>query len=142
MTSWDQRFLDLAQHVAGWSKDPSTKVGAVIVNSNRHVIGLGYNGFPRGVPDNESEMANRETKLALTIHAETNAVLNATASVSGCALYVWPFMPCSNCAGMVVNAGIARVVAPLHSSDSRWAESFERSARVFQCAGVVVDLRP
>lgn len=136
MTSWDQRFLDLAQHVAGWSKDPSTKVGAVIVDANRHVVGLGYNGFPRGVPDSPRDYDDRETKLSMTVHAEINAILNATGSVRGTTLYGWPFMPCSNCAGAVINAGIIRVVAPIHARDSKWQGSFARAEKMLLSAGV------
>ena len=68
MTRWDLRFIEMASLVASWSKDPSTKVGAVITNDKNHVVSLGFNGFPRGVEDRLN--VNRETKLARTIHAE------------------------------------------------------------------------
>ena len=86
MDNWDKRFLDLAEHVAGWSKDPSTQVGCVIVNDKRVVVGLGYNGFPRGVEDTPERLNDRPTKYLMVQHAEVNAILNgsgATALLKG-----------------------------------------------------------
>ncbi len=93
---WDYRFLQLAETVATWSKDPSTKVGSVIVDSKRRVIGLGYNGFPRRIQDLEERYSNRETKLKLVCHAERNALDNTPISVEGSTLYATLF-PCNEC---------------------------------------------
>ena len=81
LTKWDLRFLKLAHHVGQWSKDPSTKVGAVIVDAQRRVLGIGYNGFPRGVDDSPGRYHDRPTKLDMVVHAETNAIMNAVSSV-------------------------------------------------------------
>lgn len=139
MNEWDRRFLALAEHVSSWSKDPSTKVGAIIVDQNRHVVGLGYNGLPSGVVDTTRILENREMKYAMMVHAETNAIINAITSVRDCTIYIWPFMPCSRCAGVLINAGIARIVAPDVDSE-RWKESFDITRVMLDKAGVKLDL--
>ena len=91
MNKWVKRFFRLANEVATWSKDPSTKVGAVIVGENKQIISQGYNGFPRGVDDTEERYNNREIKYKMVVHAEMNAILNALyngSSVKGATLYV------------------------------------------------------
>ena len=109
-TNWDIRFLELAAHVASWSKDPKTKVGSVIVNDNNQVLSLGYNGFPRGVLDKVSRYEDRETKLLFVAHAERNALDNAFADVRGATLYT-TLCPCNECAKSIVQKGIKRVVS-------------------------------
>lgn len=135
MTDWNQRFMELAQHVAGWSKDPSTQVGAVIVNDNKQVLGLGYNGFPRGVHDCAERYNNRETKLLFVAHAERNALDNA-ASVEGATLYSTLF-PCTECAKGIIQRGIKTVVttAPYDEAQSK-RFNFETSKMMFDEAGV------
>ena len=110
MTDWDERFLNLADHVSQWSKDPRTKVGAVIVDQKKRVISLGYNGFPRGVEDTPERYDDRPTKHLFVAHAERNALDNSPMSVEGCTLYV-PLMPCSECAKSIIQRGITRVVS-------------------------------
>ena len=110
MTDWDERFLSLAHHVSQWSKDPRTKVGAVIVDQKKRVISLGYNGFPRGVEDTPERYDDRPTKHLFVAHAERNALDNSPMSVEGCTLYV-PLVPCSECAKSIIQRGIARVVS-------------------------------
>jgi hypothetical protein len=83
---WDRRFLELAQLVGSWSKDPSTKVGAVIVDAAKRVRGIGFNGFARGIADANYLLENRNAKLDRIIHAEINAVLNSSKDVDGCML--------------------------------------------------------
>ena len=109
MTDWNQRFIDLAHHVAGWSKDPSTKVGAVIVNDKKQVISMGYNGFPRGVHDCKERYNDRATKRQFVAHAERNALDNAYVDVDGATLYSTLY-PCSECAKGIIQRGIKRVV--------------------------------
>ena len=137
---WDARFLDLAEHIGTWSKDPSTKVGAVIVRPDRTVVAVGYNGFPRGTDDSPEKLEDRAAKLFRTVHAETNALLTAWGPVHGCTLYVSPLHPCANCAAMIVQAGIARVVARTSGNAARWAESFAAAREMFAEAGVEVDI--
>src|SRR5689334_23352884 len=93
---WDQRLLALAQHIAAWSKDPSTKVGAVVAGSDKTAIALGYNGFPPRIVD-DARLHDRDKKYSLIVHAEENALANARFDVRGGTLYSTHF-PCTNCA--------------------------------------------
>lgn len=109
MGMWDKRFLDLADHVGDWSKDPRTKVGAVIVDQKKRVVSLGYNGFPRGVSDRVERYMDRETKHLFVSHAERNALDNASTQLDGCTMYA-ALKPCSECAKAIIQRGIKRVV--------------------------------
>lgn len=141
MSRWDQRFLDLAQHVAGWSKDPSTQVGAVLVRE-RFVLSLGFNGFPRGVQDTPARLHNRDLKLKFTLHAEENAILTAHTDLRGGTCYTWPIQPCARCAAKLAQAGIARVVAPEPTLDhvTRWSTDFQIAETIFDECGIALDL--
>lgn len=132
---WDYRFLDLAELVGSWSKDPSSKIGAVIVDQDRRIVSTGYNGFPKGISDNEERLTDRETKYKLVVHGEMNALLFAERSVKGCTLYTTPFLPCSSCASMFIQAGIKRVVSRF-TDNPRWLESIELAKALFSEAGV------
>ncbi len=127
---WDRRFLQLAAHVAGWSKDPSTKVGAVIADGKQEVS-LGYNGFPSRTPDNPETLADRLTKYPLIVHAEMNAILKARRSVEGLTLYV-TLSPCSECAKLVAAAGIARVVTFKSDYANGLKDSIEKAKDIFR----------
>jgi dCMP deaminase len=111
MDKWDARFYDLAKHISTWSKDPSTKVGAVIVNDLKQVVGIGYNGFPRGILDSESRYSERGTKHLFVVHAERNALDNAFTDVRGCSMYITHF-PCNECMKSILQRGIKRVIVP------------------------------
>lgn len=139
---WDTRFLELAEHVATWSKDPSTKVGCVIARPDCTIASVGYNGFPRYVLDTESRLVDRQAKLAMVVHAETNAVVSAYQRLDGCTAYVHPFPPCSTCAGVLIQAGIVRVVAPAPTDAQleRWGESFGYAQIMLDEAAVKLDL--
>jgi dCMP deaminase len=136
---WDRRFIELARHISTWSKDPSTKVGAVIVDCEHRVVSVGYNGFPRGVADAEHRLNDREMKYKIVVHAERNALLFARQALTGCTIYTWPFMSCSACTGMAIQSGIVRHVAPLNDNP-RWVEDFKISDTMFAEAGVALDL--
>ena len=115
---WDRWFLGLAQYISTASKDPSTKVGAVIVDSFRRVVSVGYNGFPRGIFD-DHRLEDRTKKYELMCHAESNALDFADRrSLANCTLYTWPVPPCPRCAGRIIQNGIVRVVAPYTPTDS------------------------
>jgi len=135
MTDWNQRFLSLAEHIAQWSKDPSTQVGAVIVDPCRRIVSTGYNGLPQGVDDTDNRLHTREIKYEMIVHGEINAILFAKQDLLGSTLYTWPFMPCSRCASIVIQSGIKTVVAPLNDSP-RWKDSFQLSQTMFAEAGV------
>lgn len=142
LTKWDRRFLDLAKFVSSWSKDPSTKVGAVVARRNR-IISVGFNGFASGVEDEGIESMPRERKYLRTIHAEENAILFAGRNIYGTTIYVYPFQPCSNCASKIIQVGIKKVVVMQSEKQSskvgRWKESFNEAYSQFQEAGVVLE---
>lgn len=135
---WAYRFLELAKHVASWSKDPSTQVGAVIVRPETNtVVGMDYNGFPRGVHDHPDRYANRELKYALVVHAEANAILEAGRAAEGAEIFVWPLFTCNECAKLIIQAGIKKVVSPKPDS-TRWANSYDTAMIMYNEAGVEV----
>ena len=107
MSKWSDRFMELAEHVATWSKDPSTQVGCVIVDKQNRVVSLGFNGFPRGIKDIPARYQDKETKYLFVAHAERNALDNAPLSVEGCTLYS-PLLPCNECAKSIIQKGIKR----------------------------------
>lgn len=129
--------------VSSWSKDPSTKVGAVIVDANRRILATGYNGLPRGVEDTEERLNNREKKLPMTVHAELNAILSCTLPPVGAALYVSALPVCPACASAIIQAGIQRVVMGVPSANMgrHWMQSFRETTKVmFEEAGVSHEL--
>jgi dCMP deaminase len=131
--------LGMARHVAKLSKDPSTKVGAVIFDPKRRLVSAGYNGFARGVHDTKERLENRETKYKLVLHAEKNAIMFATAPLNGCTLVV-THPCCAQCAALVIQAGIAHVMFPQPSFEfaTRWADDLALTYQQFQEAGVTV----
>lgn len=136
MNSWDNKFIKLAQEIATWSKDPSTKVGAILVDADHNVIGTGYNGFPRGVPDDPAEYDDREIKYSKIVHGEINAILSARGNLPYAhTLYTIPFMPCCRCAGIIIQAKISNVVT-IYSDNERWKESFAITRKMFSQAQV------
>ena len=136
---WDKRFLELAKLVGSWSKDPSTQVGAVIVDDHKRIVSIGFNGFPKGVQDSEKKLLDRERKYSIIVHAEANALMFANKSVVGCTIYTYPFQPCSRCAGLIIQAGIKRVVS-IKNSDPRWEKNFNLSRQLFNEAGIILEL--
>lgn len=136
MSKWDTRFIDLAKLVAGWSKDPSTQVGAVIVDKDKRIVSTGFNGFPQGVDDESTE---REIKLLRTIHAEENALLFARRDVTGMTVYVTR-PPCARCAAKLIQSGVSRVVYPLPPIDfiERWGNEMREAQAMFSQVGTVI----
>jgi len=138
---WQARFGKLAKEIATWSKDASSQVGAVIVRPDRTIASVGFNGFPRKVCDHPHAIANRDTKLLRTIHAELNAILSAKEPLEGYSLFVWPFQPCAQCAAAIIQAGIKDVYCPYNAhldSYERWKESFQEALHMFDEAEVRV----
>jgi len=111
--SWDEYFMGIAVLSAKRSKDPQTQVGACIVNRDKKIMGIGYNGFPIGIEDKEFPWDSTgdylDTKYAYVVHAEVNAVLNSTSSLKDCTLYVTLF-PCNECAKIIIQSGIKEVI--------------------------------
>lgn len=133
--------LALAQHMAGWSKDPSTHVGAVLVDAHHRVLGVGYNGFPRGVAD-DSRLEQRDQKYDLIIHAEMNALLNSqTHDLREATLYCWPMPPCVRCMVHLIQAGLKDVVTvhPTAPLLARWGDSFRKTEQIIREVGGRID---
>ena len=141
ISKWDDRFIGMAYLVASWSKDPSTKCGAVIVDPKKRLVSMGFNGFPRGTSDDEYYYNNREEKYRRVIHAEKNAILFAKQDLTGCTLYVIPMPPCSQCAGMIIQSGITRVVTvePSLEHRQRWGADMLSTQQMFNETGVQMD---
>lgn len=134
----DLRFLNLAKEIAEWSKDPSTKVGAVVVGKKGQIVSQGYNGFPRGFDDSLKRFYDRPTKYKYIIHAEANAIYNALyngASVENCTIYIHGLPPCLECAKAIVQSGIKRVVTD-SKPDERWAKSNQDAMDIFNEANI------
>ncbi len=135
--SWDDYFMGIAHLSAMRSKDPSTQVGACIVNPQKRVVGIGYNGFPTGIDDDQfpwhASENYQESKYAYVVHAELNAILNATQKLDGCAIYVSLF-PCNECAKAIIQSGIKELVY----EDDKYAhtDAVQASKRMLQAAGV------
>ena len=144
MSKWDYRFLKMAIEVSTWSKDPKRRVGAVIADADHRVVSVGYNGFPRGVDDSPALLEDSQQKLLRTLHAEANALLFAACPVADCTAYV-TYPPCSQCAAMLIQAGIARVVTfrpgDAKEAASKWAASWEAAEQMMREAGVDLVLR-
>lgn len=103
----------MAELIAQRSKDPNTQAGSVIVDQNNIIIGLGYNGFPRSVKDEdlpwERQGSFLETKYAYVVHAEENAIYNANKSTRGCKIYSTLF-PCNECVKTIIQSGITEII--------------------------------
>jgi dCMP deaminase len=138
---WHNRFLSMAELVASWSKDPSTQVGCVIVNSDRIVIGVGYNGFPRGVCDCEERLNDRPVKYLMVQHAEANALTNAAAPVSGSTVYV-THAPCANCTGLLIQSGVKRIYTrpTPEGLAERLKDSYDASRLMLKEAGIKLEV--
>jgi len=139
---WHKRFLELAQHMSSFSKDPSTKVGAVIFDDSNRIISMGYNGLPQKVIDCEERYLNRDLKYKTIIHAEMNAILFARKDITGCSIATWPFLSCSNCTSAIIQSGIKRIIAPSLPEElkARWEKSCDLSIELYQEAQVEVIL--
>lgn len=150
MSKWDSRFLDLAKLVSSWSKDPSTKVGAVLVGSDKEILSVGYNGFPRGIADTPDRLNDRPTKYELVVHAEINSIMNAVRNginTKGATMYmlatkvvdgkVWGGAPCIRCSVETIQSGVSKIVVPrpTYMPDS-WKDSCNKGAEILKEAGV------
>ena len=135
--SWDEYFMGLAFLSAMRSKDPSTQVGACIIDEDRKIIGIGYNGFPMGSSDDDMPWGKEgdflNTKYPYVVHAELNAILNSIKSLKDSTIYVTHF-PCNECAKAIVQAGIRKVV--FYSDKHKNLDSTKASRMIFENAGV------
>lgn len=126
----DIRYMKLAKEKSTWSKDPSTKIGAIAISANNQVVlSQGYNGFPRKIKD-DYRLYIRKLKYDLIIHAEMNVIYNAVdngISLSGSTVYIYGLPPCSQCTSGLIQAGVVRVVYCNTKNDNNWNESFKLS---------------
>lgn len=136
--SWDEYFMGIAMLSAKRSKDPSTQVGACIVDKDNKVVGIGYNGFPIGCSDDnlpwdrQADTQN-QTKYPYVVHAEANAILNSTKDLHGARIYVDLF-PCNECAKLIIQSGIKEVV--FLSDKYKDSDSVKASRKMFNLSGV------
>ena len=140
---WNYRFLELAELIASWSKDPSTKTGAVVIGPDKEIRATGYNGLVRKVDDSIPERMERPTKYDFFEHAERNAVYNACltgASLKGCTMYC-TLTPCTDCARAIIQTGIKRVITYEYKQKdddpkNTWRDKLNYSAQMFKEAGI------
>lgn len=139
--SWDEYFMGVAALSAKRSKDPITQVGACIVNQEKRIVGVGYNGFPNGCSDLEfpwskgKDLPEENTKFPYVVHAEANAILNSTVQPKGATLYVTRF-PCNECAKLIIQAGIKSVIYEYEAHPESWQSLTAR--KMLAAAGVEV----
>ena len=138
LEKWYQRFLSIAELASKWSKDPNAQVGAVIVDTQGQVAAVGYNGFPKMVEDSVERYDNQEQKLEMVVHAEQNAILGAGARARNGTVYVFGKPVCARCAGSLIQAGVARIVAtePRLGTQSKWDESGRLARQMMEEARV------
>ena len=131
---WDLYYLGMAKYVSTKSKDPSTQTGAVIVRPNHSLCSIGYNGFPRRMPDTKYLYANRDEKYSRIVHCEMNALLHSREPVEGYTLYTYPFASCDRCAVHMLQAGITHYVFPSLPPDKaeRWKASLDKTLQYFK----------
>ena len=134
---WDTRFLNLARQIGTWSKDPSSKIGSLLVR-DRIILGTGYNGFPKGIEDKKKRLDDRETKYKYMIHAEMNCLYNSGHNdIMGSTLYVSGLPVCSECAKGVIQKGISTVVMEYSPKIAdKWKDSFALTSSMFDEAGI------
>ena len=142
--TWDEYFLLIADTVRQKSKDPSSKIGAVIVNKDHSVLSTGFNGFPRGINETIGARWVRPDKYKYVAHAESNAIFNACktgVALEGSTLYLLgmgpPAAPCTECAKAIIQSGIKRVVGRGYKPvPENWEGDFEFSLALLKEAGV------
>lgn len=135
--SWEEYFMGVAKLSAMRSKDPGTQVGACIVNKDLRIVGIGYNGLPQGCSDeifpwsNTGEFTN--TKYPYVVHAEANAILNATTNLKGASIYVTLF-PCNECTKLIIQSGIKEIV--YESNKYQDSKEHEAAIKMLDASGV------
>jgi len=139
---WDDRYIALVKEVSTWSKDPSSKIGSLVVSPSGSVLAQGYNGFPRGIADRVDRLENREIKYDYMVHAEMNCIYNATyngISLLNSTIYIYGLPVCHECAKAIIQVGIKRVVSiQTKTLSSKWEKSCSLALNLFKEAGVEV----
>ena len=140
MKKWADRYMKLAQVISTWSKDPSTKVGAIVVGHNGEILSQGYNGFPRKIKDTNNRLNNRSEKYKYIIHAEMNAIFNASlngVSLQNSSIYIYGLPICHECAKGIIQVGIKKVIIDKKIKDN-WQESCQIAQEMLIEAGVTI----
>ncbi len=135
-SDWNKRFMDLADFISNWSRDPSTKIGAVITDKDHRIISTGYNGFAKGVDDYAERYLDRETKYKMILHAEENAIMFAKQRLDDCEIFITKLPPCAHCAALIIQSGIKNVYMQDIEIPDRWMQSFNLTQKMFSEAGV------
>ena len=138
---WSDKYIQLAKQISTWSKDPSTKIGAVVVGDDGQILSQGFNGFPRGIKDSHERLNDRERKYKLVVHGEMNAIYNAClngVSLKNSTIYVYGLPICNECAKGIIQVGIKKVVArrPKEYNEA-WEESINGAKALFKEADVM-----
>lgn len=138
---WTLNYLSLAKTVSEWSKDPSTKIGAVAVGAKGQILAQGFNGFPRKIADTFERLNTRELKYKYVVHGEMNCIYNAAlngTSLDGADMYVYGLPVCSECAKGIIQIGIRRVFVchPILEASNKWVESGKLTSELFAEAGI------
>lgn len=138
---WHKKYMDLAKKISEWSKDPSTKVGTVIVSKEGQILAQGYNGFPRGIKDLKTRLNNRDIKLKYIVHAEMNAIYNSSfngVSLKNATLYVYGLPVCHECAKGIIQVGISTVFIQKNKENVKWKDSCDLAKKIFKEANVKI----
>ena len=136
---WMNRFIELSKVVATWSKDPSKKIGAVIVNNENKVVSMGFNGFPKHITDSEERLEDKYFKRAICLHAEENAILCAKQDLTDCTIFIYGLPPCAHCAAMIIQSGIKTVcyrVPEEYKVSDYWKDNLKIAKNLFYEASV------
>lgn len=133
---WHKRFIELSEFISKWSKDPSTKVGSVIVDKYKRIVSTGYNGLPKDIEDTKERYENRDIKYKIILHAEENAISYAKRDLTDCTLYVSGLPPCAHCASLIISSGIKQVVFKKQEIPERWIESMKLSKTILEEAKI------
>jgi len=143
MNKWAKRYMEMAEQVSSWSKDPNTKVGAVVVGSKGQILAQGYNGFPRRIRDTAARLNNREKKLQYVVHAEMNAIFNASlngVSLDGATIFIYGLPICHECAKGIIQVGIKKAVIQKQFPGMKdsWKESCSLGVKILEEANITV----
>lgn len=143
MNTWAKRYMEMAQQISTWSKDPNTKVGAVIVGNKGQILTQGYNGFPRKIKDTPARLNDRDTKLKYVVHAEMNAIFNASLNgvcLDGATIFIYGLPICHECAKGIIQVGIKKAVIQKQFPGMKdvWKESCSLGVKILEEANVTV----
>lgn len=136
MSNWPARFIELAEVISTWSKDPSSKCGTVIVSPDNRIVSVGFNGFPRHISD-DSRLDNRDIKYKMILHAEENAILFSGKRLGACSIFNYPYPPCPHCASVIIQSGIDEVCWPASTViPDRWKDDMSLAIKMLEEASI------